>query len=173
MSLRDKINENPAIPAVGVIIALAVCGYFLWGLIMAPKSGEVKGDFYYTIDDGKTVFADSHLPGQSFQKDGKDAVQAFMFTCDNDKTRFCGYLIKKGPPPARAGAAAASPDQGLLINYIKKPGDTEWTPDTSFGKWNGIQNGVKCPQGGEPIMVTPAGMDTVNSAKRPIKKKGM
>ena len=144
---------------------------------MAPKAGELGKDWiaWYTIDDGKTVFADKRPPSQPFQKDGKDAIMALMFTCDNDKTRFCGYLIKKAPPPARAGGArAASPDQGLLINYIKKPGDTEWVPDTSYGKWNAIQNGVKCPQGGgEPIMVTPVGMDTVNNAKRPVKKKGM
>ena len=31
MSLRNKINENPAIPVIGVLIALAVCGYFVWG----------------------------------------------------------------------------------------------------------------------------------------------
>ncbi len=177
MSLRDKMNENPAIPAVGVIIILAVCGYFLWGLITSGPTGQVKGDFYYSIDDGKTVFEDSRPPGQPFQKDGKDAAMALMFTCDNDKTRFCGYLLKKAPPPARAGAknaaapANAAPEAGMLITYIKKPGDTEWIPDTSYGKFAGIQNGVKCPSGaGEPVPVTPAGMNTLNTAKQGNKK---
>ena len=177
MSLRNKINENPAIPVVGVLIALAVCGYFLWGMIMAPKAGELGGDWvaWYTIDDGKTVFADKRPPSTPFQKDGKDAIMALMFTCDNDKTRFCGYLIKKAAPPARTGPNAgknAPAGPTLMISYIKKPGDTEWVPDTSYGKWAGIQNGVKCPQGGgEPIMVTPAGMDTANAAKQQNKKK--
>jgi hypothetical protein len=177
MSLRNTINENPAIPVIGVLIALAVCGYFVWGMIMAPKAGELGGDWvaWYTIDDGKTVFADKHTPSQPFQKDGKDAVMALMYTCDNDKTRFCGYLLKKGPAPARAGAknAAAPADAGpaFMATYIKKPGDTEWVPDTSYGKFSAIQRGVACPSGtGEPIMVTPAGMNTALTAKPSDKK---
>ena len=61
--------------------------------------------------------------------------------------------------------------EGTITRWIKKPGDTEWIPDTSYGKFSAIQRGVKCPSGtGEPVMVTPAGMNTALTAKPSDKK---
>ncbi len=41
MSLRSKLNESPVIPVVGVLIVLAVCGYFLWNMFMGPRPGDL------------------------------------------------------------------------------------------------------------------------------------
>lgn len=171
MSLRNKINENPAIPVIGVLIALAVCGYFLWGLIMAPKVGDIGSDWvaFYSIDDGQTFFADKTPPSKPFKKDGKDAYLALVYTCDNNKTTFCNALIKRESVPLKMKNAPAG--AVMTVNYIKKPGDTEWIPDTSFGKWSAIERAPKCPDGSQAIGVTPAGMRTGDVAKQPAKKK--
>ena len=147
--------EHPAISVVGVLIALAVGGYLLWALL--SPTGEVVPDCFYTIDDGKSVFVDNHHPGEPFQKDGKDAVLAVVFTCDNNKTNFVGYLLKREEVPAKF--SNAPPGAKMMTNFIKKPGDTEWIPETNMRKWNEIERSVKCPEGqGQPIMVTPQGM---------------
>ena len=155
MGLRKTLNENPIIPVIGVLLAMAVCGYILWSIVMAPQAGSLGADWtsYYTIDDGKTFFADSHKPSEHFQKDGKDAHMAIVFTCDDDKTRFVGYMMKREDlPDNRAGA----PEGAVrTTNYIKRPGDKEWVPDTSYGRWMQVENSVKCPGGGTLVRVHP------------------
>ena len=163
MTLRNKMNESPVIPVIVVLIALAICGYIAWKIFSPSQQGQTGGDWFYSIDDGKTVFADNHRPNEPFQKDGKDAYLAMMFTCDNNKTTFCGYLMKREEVPAKF--KGAPPDAKMTTNFIKKPGDTEWISETNIAKWNQIERGVKCPDGSTPAMVTPKGM--VVEAKRP------
>lgn len=167
MSLRNKINENPIIPVVGVLIALAVCGYFIWGMIAAPGAGSLGSDWvaWYSIDDGKTVFADKHPPSEPFQKDGKDAVLAIVYTCDNNKTTFVHCLIKRTEESFTPKGSTETLKQN--VNYIKKPGDAQWVSEKNFGKWSQIERDPKCPDGNTAVMVTPAGMKL--EAKRPGK----
>lgn len=162
MSLRNKINENPAIPVVGVLIALAACGYFVWGLISGSGGGQLTGDWvaYYSIDDGKTTFADKHPPSEPFKKDGKDAYLAIVYTCDKNKTQFVQCLIKR--TDEQFSPPGSTEKLTRHVNYIKKPGDTTWVSETSFGKWSAIERAPKCPDGSEAIMVTPAGMNLAN-----------
>ena len=171
MSLRSKLNDSPAIPVIGVLIALGVCGYFIWSMVMGPRAGALTDwNAFYTIDDGKTVFGDTHPPSEPFQKDGKDAYLAIVFTCDNNKTTFVGYIMKREPMPVKF--KGAPPDAKRMTNFIKKPGDAEWVSETNMGKWTQIERSVKCPQGQEPIMVTPKGMAiqaTRKGAKGPAK----
>lgn len=161
MTLRQKINQYPVVPILGVLIALTVCGYVIWGVISGPGVGLPDTWIaYYSIDDGKTVFADKRPPSKPFQKDGKDAYLALVYTCDMNKTQIVQALIKRteeqfSPPGSTAKLTR-------WVSYIKKPGDTTWVPETNFGKWSAIERGPKCPDGSESIMVTPAGMKLEN-----------
>ncbi len=154
----DPKPKRAAILAVSMLIVLAACGYGLWrGLDQPHQYVDPMPWYYYTIDDGATVFADHHPPSIPFQKDGKDAVLAAVFTCNDGKTTFCGFLMKRAPAPAIAAAGkSVAPAQTRMMWYIKKPGDTEWIPESDHDRWNAVESSVKCPEGaGEPIMVTP------------------
>ena len=147
MSLRNKISETPAILAVLVLIPLAVGGYLLWDLL--HPTGEIVPDSaFYTLDEGKTVFV-GHWPPKR-----NDALIAVVYTCDNNKTRFVHCLYKTTEesftPPGSTAALTRR------VHYIKKPGDTEWIPESNMGKWAAIETSVKCPSG-ELMVVTPEG----------------
>lgn len=148
MSLRDKINQNPAIPAIGVIVALIVCGYFVIGQFSSGGSTPGKWTSYYTIDDGKTWFPDSRKVFPVFQRDGKNAVQAFVYTCDNNTTSFVGYLLKTELIQMQGFAKTAT--------YVKRPGDAKWIDSESMAAAREIAT-VKCPSGvtGKPEMIKP------------------
>ena len=169
MSLRNKINQYPVIPLLGVLIALSVCGYIVWDLISGGSPGSLPSSWiaYYSIDDGKTIFADKRPPSQPFQKDGKDAYLAIVYTCDRNKTTIVQALIKR---TEETFTHPGSPEKlTRSVSYIKKPGDTTWVSEDNFGKWSAIERAPRCPDGSEAIMVTPAGMKLENVEQRPGK----
>lgn len=168
----DPKPKRAAILAVSMLIVLAACGYGLWRQLDQPHQFVEPWPYYYTIDDGATVFADRRPLSTPFQKDGKDAVVAVVFTCDNAKTQFCGFLMKRAPAPANAVAGrSVTPGQTVMMNYIKKPGDTEWIPESDYDKWNAVETSVKCPEGaGEPMMVPPVSTTDVVLVKEPIRR---
>lgn len=59
------------------------------------------GRSWYTVDDGKSYFADDVAKVPPFAKDGKTAYGCEVFTCDGGKTAFVGFLFRY-----RAGAEA-------------------------------------------------------------------
>lgn len=160
MSVRNRISESPVI-IVGMLFGLAVFGCVLYVLIKSPNLGTpVKTFSYYTIDDGASFFPDDRPLSTPFQKDGKNAILAAVFTCDSNRTQFCGYLVKQAPAPANTVVGkSVAPGQTRMMKYIKKPGDTEWIPESDHDNWTAIESSVKCPEGaGEPIRLTPAGL---------------
>jgi hypothetical protein len=93
VGIRETLNRNPIITTgatIGIIlIAIIYIVYSLW-----PKGG---GDFippaktFYSVDDGATWFEESAEKVPPFTHNGKEAVRAHVFVC-NDGTTFVGYL---------------------------------------------------------------------------------
>lgn len=166
LKLRRLLAEHPAILAVVALIPLAMGGYLLWGLIMSPPPDPPRSfDVFYTIDDGKTVFVDHWPPTR------KDALIAIVYTCDNNKTKFVHCLIKRTEEPFTPPGNTQTLTR--RVNYIKKPGDTEWIPETNWREWSAIERSVKCPSdAGDPVMVTPYGMVPAVSGKGDSAGKG-
>ena len=165
MGIREKINQNPkqttAITAAIVVVALA---FILWQACSGgPGSGGViTTKAFYTTDDGKTFFVDSSSNIPPYQKDGKTAFRAQVYTCDDGKHKFVGYLEayslqdkamleqmakaaqNKTAPPAGYPGYSSQP-------MVKRPGDppTNWiplAPQTTQMYQAVVQ--VKCPGGG-------------------------
>lgn len=147
MGIRETLNKNPGI-ATGVTIAIIVLAIafpkygILWYI---PPFSSVFDDtpgpithLYYTTDDGATWFedkADKHAP---FDKDGKQAVRVYLFSCDGKKTKFVGYL-ERLTPDAKAKAEALQKkiesDPAAMMEMesimqdgyeVKKKGDAKW-----------------------------------------------
>jgi hypothetical protein len=163
VGIRQKINENPAATTAVTagIVVLAVL-FIMWQACSGgPGSGGmITTKAFYSVDDGKTWFIDdsSNIPPYK-TKDGKDAVRAQIFTCDDGKTKFCGYLEayapqdkmvlenmaknqgKAGGPPAAYMGYTGQP-------LVKKPGVPAWiplSPATTPAYQQIVQ--VRCPDG--------------------------
>lgn len=165
MSVRKIVNKSPAIVLFMVVVALAASAWTLWSQNSqagAPKPPTVG---YFTVDDGKTWFVDDLHKLPPFEKDGKEAVRAHIFTCGN--TRICGYLeryterakilieegrrrpIVPGHPQAPNGELVAMA-QGAL--EVKRPGDETWE---NMNEGGARATAVSCPGGEEPVRFIP------------------
>jgi hypothetical protein len=98
VGLREKMNENPAIVTYVtggiVVLALILIIYQLVGgrPSVSSATNVAPGQAFYTTDDGATWFADDMTNVPPYTKDGKQAYQVMLFTCDEGKTTFVGFL---------------------------------------------------------------------------------
>jgi hypothetical protein len=159
---RQWVNKHP----IPVIVAIAA----LIGLIVLfmRSGGQPEPRLYFTTDDGQTHF-EAKRQAAPFMKDGKEAVEVAMFTC-NGGTPFVGYL-RRYPPDAKAKVQAAMDNpKGTPLPggaEVKRPGDKEWVKEFDIrtmasevsqkgidprkamagaGRYNEITT-VKCPDG--------------------------
>jgi hypothetical protein len=155
VGIREKLNDNPAITTgftAGIIVIALV--FIIYQLI--PNRPKIPTEAFYTVDDGATTFVDDINKIPPFDKDGKQAVRAHVFTCDDGKTQFVAYLERYTPKAKEAlekSRQSDNPDdtsvQEMLsstgIEY-KKPGDKEWVNQMDSEKMNRVMSPT-CPDG--------------------------
>ena len=155
MSLREKINRNPAIgfgvAAVGIVIAAWV---LISTLTDKGLTAPEPDSYYFTTDDGQTLFSAPKSTIPPFEKDGKEAVRARVFTCDDGNTQFVAFLEKYSSEfarraeqelakPREPGAPTILDSPAAAANLmIKKPGG-QWMPSQSAEAMNIMS--VSCP----------------------------
>jgi hypothetical protein len=132
-------------------------------------------ELYYSTDDGATTFTADAGNGLSFTKDGKEAVRAYLYTCDDKKTNFVAYLERDTPEArkqrealrAKATQAAESAQPGPPVDAmmyndmmnaveaveVKKPGAGKWVK--RFSAEGQQVTAVTCPNGGTPQDLIP------------------
>ena len=151
MSIRETLNQKPALVTgitIGIVV-IALVAIFWQSRRDKPVQGVTKA--YYTIDDGATVFEDDLQKTTPFPHDVGTAVQAHMFSCDNGRTKFPGFLEKlpdKFPQAATPGRGGRDPR--IFVGLVK-------APKNASAKWvnkNGPEGialiaAVKCPNGGD------------------------
>jgi hypothetical protein len=127
MSIRETINGRPKMVSVIVAAALVVIGLTVFAEIRPPTGSiSLAGKLYFTVDDGKTYFTDDSAKIPPFDHDGKQAVQAAVFRCDQGQP-FVGYLLRY-PPQAKSELEALPHTDAKAINIrmkygeVKKPG---------------------------------------------------
>ena len=168
MGIRETLNRNPAITTGGTLLIIVIAvGFIIYSSISggAPKPPTQA---YFSTDDGKTYFADDINKIAPFQKDGKEAVKAYVFSCDNGKNPFVAYLerftpeakaqvekfneeMKKNPnqPPSDPGM------MGMLYQTgteVKKPGGKTWVKMNDFQQFGQITM-INCPNGKQENLV--------------------
>lgn len=156
MGIRETLNENPGI-TTGItagIIVLAL-GVIIWQTVGNNYPPTPIARAFFSDDDGKTFFADSTDNIPPFDHNGKQAVKAVVFTCDNGKTKFVGYL-ERFSPAAKAKLQAAMdanrPDLGLMESttehdvQVKQVNGGQWY-DQNSPQGQQIMNDVKCKNG--------------------------
>lgn len=122
---------------------------------------------FFSVDDGKTWFADDLNRLPPFDKDGKQANRAFVFKCADGK-EFVGYLQRFTPEAKRTLQQIQTPDpnrKGPLNpatirdaytagREVKRPGETQWVSGAEGPKASKI-TAVMCPNGAEADPVEP------------------
>jgi hypothetical protein len=170
MSIRETLNKRPKLTAS---IAGAVVMALLAVVYAQSKPRQITIQYadhlFFSDDDGKTFYTDDASNIAPYDHNGKRAVQAMVFHCD-DGAPFVGYLVKYSPATKSAlesysaheritdMRALAMRQQAMLV---KKPGGSRWvpmhpdaaTPDTELTS----VLSVLPPPGatGDPVAVSP------------------
>jgi hypothetical protein len=169
MYLRETLSNfsRRGFGAAGIFVLLCITFVFLemrGG--SAPSAGDAKA--FFSVDDGKTWFTDILTNVPPYDKDGKQAIRAFVFRCSDGK-EFVGYLQRFSPDAKRAIEQIQTPDpnrtgppdtSAIRMAYtvgreVKRPGDTKWISGAQ-----GLESAqiitVKCPNGdGDAVQVEP------------------
>lgn len=157
MGIRETLNKNPGITtgATAGIIVLALI-FILWQTGIFGDSTGIQTEAYYTIDDGTTYFADDVNKIPPFEKDGKQAVRAYVYECPGSDP-FVAYLERYTPQAKKAMEAAASqtdPNSNPMLMEdvqmtgleVKKPGDKAWVRQANAPAAAKVME-LKCPDG--------------------------
>jgi hypothetical protein len=158
VGIRETLNEKPAVVTGATIAIVVIVLVFLFWQSRPQGAPAPATKAYFTVDDGETTFEDDLAKAPSFDRGGTLAVQAHMFSCDNGKTRFVGYLEKLPDKMPRTPAGEQrGHDPKLFAGLIKVPKNknSRWVP--KLGPEAGtVMTSIKCPDGGSaPAEVFP------------------
>lgn len=155
-SIWQRMNRGVIVAAALVLIGLIVI------LVRMPgrDAPTAVTRAFFTVDEGRTWFADDVSRLAPFDKDGKQAVRAYVFKCP-DGTKFVAYLERLNPEARRVleQAEKAGPDGKGAPNAaairsayksgreVKRPGDANWVNVENLREAGQVM-AVKCPNGG-------------------------
>lgn len=163
MALRDALNKNQPVVLGVVIVAIIAAGIVIYRQFAGGGTGKVS-QVFYTVDDGKTWFADDVGKIPPFQVDGKEAVHAFVASCNgkmfvmfmqkysDEGKKLIDDLSKKASSSSEQNDAIRGVQNNMRFRLCKRPGDKDWIPMSEIYKLDTIG---KCPDGSELTSVTP------------------
>jgi hypothetical protein len=163
VGVRESLNRHRDLTTavVGVVIVAALA-FGLRGACAPARGGQAGGPggrCFFSIDDGKSWFADDASKLPPIEHEGKAAYRAKVFRCPNGM-EFVSHLERYAPAdkarleesrrsaPGGANAMVMEQTTFLQIGEVKKPGDSQWirlTPETSEQYQRVTQ--PKCPDG--------------------------
>ena len=158
MSIRDSVNRHSGAVAVIAVVCVLMAVLLTWRMRQADSfsSGSSVPQDFYTIDDGKTWFADSAEKFPPFDYNGKLAYRCRIWTSDGGKTPFVSHL-ERYPPAVKQKLESMSFQMALDTLEIRafevKPpltGDTGWV-DVRTPQGAQITT-PKSPNGGATIL---------------------
>ena len=85
---------------------------------------------FFTTDDGATLFAEDISRISPFDHDGREAVRAFVFTCDGGKHQWV-QCLQKFEADAKRQLEGYNPQKGgrlpsRVSTLVKRPGASGW-----------------------------------------------
>lgn len=157
MGLRETLNENPGITTAGTALIILAALVFVGISFMrgGGAGGAPSNQTWFSDDDGKTWFADDRTKIAPFDHNGKQAVRAYVYTCDGGKTKFVGWLERYTPAAkkqledvrAQSGGVMPLEVEARTGVQVKKPGTGEkgWVSQSDPRAVEILE--VKCPDG--------------------------
>jgi hypothetical protein len=156
MGIRHAMQNTrgAALAVAFTLLACASLGVVLHGRTQGPSGDPDNQRAWYTIDDGKTWFADHASRVPPFDHQGKPAVRCYVYTCGDGKP-WVSHLMRYTPEGAKH-RATPQPLQGFdpaslaklqSTVEVKPPG----TGDKGWLKLNDPKAAAfqtpKCPHG--------------------------
>jgi hypothetical protein len=157
---NDKLGRAAIVVAGGLLLlGVAVIVYSQARGPAIPNPGNTRA--FFTIDDGKSWFPDDAAKLPPFDKDGKQAVRAYVFRTAKG-TQFVNHLERFKPeskrvldeasksqpsrdgPPKNLPAIQAAYASG---REVKRPGDDKWVATANFRDAGQVMT-IKSPDGG-------------------------
>lgn len=94
MGLREVLNQHPKSGTViaGVIVVVGLAAVVLNAGGSGPRPVS-ESRAYFSVDDGKTWFADAASNPSPFNKDGKTAYRVFVWRCGTSAP-FVSHLFR-------------------------------------------------------------------------------
>src|SRR5436190_11669021 len=95
MRLREAINRKPATAIAVSVVVIALVLVFIAmraGGEREASSSSSGPKAWYTVDDGRTWFADAANKMVPFDHGGKPAYRCYVWSCDGGKTKFVSHL---------------------------------------------------------------------------------
>jgi hypothetical protein len=156
MGIRERINDNPRTAVIVAAAVLVIACAFVALQFSGASTGAPATKAFFTIDDGKTWFVDDATRIAPFQRDGKEAVRAYVFDCNGQ--RFVNHVERYTPEGRRAvEAALKAGDSGQQTEVpaqlrlsgaeVKKPGAKQWASLGDLARAGPILRPT-CPSGG-------------------------
>jgi hypothetical protein len=119
---------------------------------LRPPPPPARPMAYFTVDDGKSWFTADAESLPPFDYKGQKAVKAHVYTCDEGKTRFVGWLQKLPEDALREAVAKGPVDDDVIAMragwMAKRPGDADWVNSKSDPHKYAEIIKVTCPGGG-------------------------
>src|SRR5579862_39008 len=93
MSVREAINSRKSIGIAFASLFLVIAAAVL--IFTQMPAHRIKGDkTFFSDDDGQTWFLDSVYQTPPFDRNGKTAVRAVIYSYDHGDKTFCAYLMR-------------------------------------------------------------------------------
>jgi hypothetical protein len=169
MSTRSFLEERAGALKLIVIVILAIAVFAVaFQLKGEPGTGTERAldKAWFTIDDGRTWFADDARKCAPFEVQGKTAYRVYVFTHDGGRTRFAGFLERYTPDAKKAleeledspskgdRKRTGKASMGSLRDAVETSGKEVKTPKTGDAGWTKIADPkaieivtVKAPDG--------------------------
>lgn len=157
MGIRETLNTQGKPVTTVVVLALLASAATIIYYQSGSGDPQGSGPAFYSVDDGKSFFEADSANIPPFTHEGKEAIQALVYTDDGGKTRFVGYLMRFTPRgiqylrESRAKAAASKKptlpgyDHELQANTeVKRPGDKAWVKLSDISRASEIMS-VRSP----------------------------
>jgi hypothetical protein len=123
MGVRESLNKNSVLTVGGTIVLVLACVVVI-AVELKGNNGEAPKKCYFSVDDGKTWFADDAKKLPPYDYNGQQAVRCYVFSGPNGK--FVGLLEKYSDDTlARIAKNGGVVAEGTPV-MTKKPGETEW-----------------------------------------------
>lgn len=145
-------------PIAGAILVVAGIA-IIWMDMRPPKTTYERSESFFTVDDGKTWFADDAKNIPPYDKNGQQAVCAHVYRAA-DGTKFVNYLERFTPEAKQALEALRNPDPNQHVRgdpaaarsafldgrEVKRPGDSKWVSCSDMAAALKVMS-IRCPDG--------------------------
>lgn len=143
MRIRENINKHPVLK-IGLSVAFAAVAVVYVAYQLAGSAAPPKPMAFYTDDDGASLFSDELEKIPPFDHNGRTAVRAFVFTCDEGQHRFVQYLQKYSDPVKQQMESGHLRNE-VMLALIKRPGPGDWIAESDPKAARITER--KCPDG--------------------------